>query len=114
MVRGIPGDRLVLDIHDLVVGVEQFDAVAVGIAHIDVHRMPRSVPPRATFDAGAETEFAGEIAGLQQMVHLGREEREMVQARSGAVEEYDIVRVALTLQEDAPQIERAGWRDIFA
>ena len=41
------------------------------------------------------------------MMHLRREESEMVQPRTRAVEEHDVMRVALALQEHAAQIERA-------
>src|SRR3954452_1852580 len=51
-VRRIPADRLVLDVHDLVVGIEQLDAMAIGIAHIDIHPVARSVPSRAALDGG--------------------------------------------------------------
>jgi hypothetical protein len=63
--------------------------------------MAGSMPPRAAFDRCAETELARKIAGVQEMVHLGCEKRKMVQAGTGAVEEYDIVRISLALQEDA-------------
>src|SRR5438309_321625 len=61
-IRRIPADRLVLDIHDLVVGVEQFDAMAVRVAHVDVHRVSRPMPPRTALDASAKAEFARDIA----------------------------------------------------
>src|SRR3984893_3209099 len=48
------------------------------------------------------------------MLHLRCQEGEVMQARAGAVEEDDVMRIALALQKHAPQIERARWGDIFA
>src|SRR5207249_2748734 len=113
-VRRVPGNRLVLDVHDLVMGVEQLDAMAVRVAHIDVHRMPRPMPPRTALDAGPIAEFTRDVAGMQQVMDLRREEGKMMQARTRAVEENDVMRIALALQKHAAQVERTRWRDIFA
>ncbi len=115
MVGRVPRNGFVLDIHDLVVGVEQLDAVAVGIAASRHTWRGRARDGRACALRSCRSRVrAGEIAGVEQMVHLWREEREMMQPRPRAVEEDDVVRIALALQEHAAKIERALGRDVFA
>jgi hypothetical protein len=82
------------------VGVEQLDAVAVGIAEIDVHGVSGPVPAGAALDLAAEAEGAGHVAGAQQVVGFRRRIGDMVQPRPGAVEEHDVVRVALALEKN--------------
>src|SRR5215468_12320560 len=40
----VPAHRLVLDVHHLVMGIEQLDAMTIGIAHIDEERVAGPVP----------------------------------------------------------------------
>ena len=54
MIGRIPTDGLVLHVHDLVVGVEQFNPVAVGIAEVNVHGMPRAMTAGPALDLAAE------------------------------------------------------------
>jgi hypothetical protein len=51
--------------------------------------------PWPAFDLAAEPQCAGHVAGEQQVVDLRREIREMMQPRSGALKEYDIMRISL-------------------
>ncbi len=91
--------------------VEQFDAVAVGIAEIDEHRVPRPVPPGPALDRQAEAETARHVAGFQQVGAFLRKIGEVMQPWARAVEEHDVVRIALALQEHAAQRAAAG--DVF-
>ena len=47
-------------------------------------------------------------------MHLRRQVGDVMEARTGAVEEHDVVRIALALQEHAAQIGGALRRDVFA
>src|SRR6478672_3017511 len=91
--------------------VEQLDAMPVRIAEIDERRVTRAMPPRPALDRSAKAELARDIAGLQQVMVLLREECRVMQLRTCAMEEYDVVRIALALQEDAAQF--AAERDVF-
>src|SRR5262245_2540324 len=110
----LPADRLVLHVDGLVVVGEQLDAVAVGIAQIDEARVARTeMPARSPFDARAEAVPSQKIADVHEMVDFRDRERGMVQARSGIVDEDDVVRIALALQEDRAQVVGAVVDDVF-
>src|SRR5215472_18020090 len=61
-VGGVPAHRLVLDVHHLIVGVEELDAVPVGIAEIDEQRMAGAVPAGPMLEIAPEAERARDIA----------------------------------------------------
>jgi hypothetical protein len=77
----IPAHRLVLDVHDLVMGVEQLDAMPVGIAHVDEERVPRTVPAGTKLDVRGKTHLRGEIADIEEVIGFRDGERGMMQPR---------------------------------
>src|SRR5262245_857932 len=81
----VPAHRLVLDVHHLVVRIEQLDAVPVGIAEVDEQRVPRTVPARTVLEIATEAERAGDVAGLKEAMRFGDRERDVVEARAAAV-----------------------------
>ncbi len=94
-------------------GVEQLDAVAVGIAQVDEQRVPGSVPAGTEFDVVGKAHGGGEIADVEEQVGFRNGEGGMMQPRPGARREHDIVRIALALQEHEHRIVAAVGRDIF-
>src|SRR6516225_8413266 len=87
--------------------------MAVRIAEVHEHRVSRPVASRSALDASAEAECARDIASVQEMVHFRRQIRDMMKTRTGAVEEDDVVRIALALQENAEQIRASRRRNVF-
>src|SRR5689334_12947092 len=54
--RALPAERFILDVHRLIVVVEELDAMAVRIAQIEEARIAGTeMPPRTPFDLFAET-----------------------------------------------------------
>src|SRR5262249_26020793 len=100
-IRRIPADPRDLDVHRLIVRVERLDPMAVGIAEIHVHGMAGAMPAGPTLDTAAKPERAGDIAGVEDVVAFGARECSVMQARTRLLEEHDVVRIALALQEDA-------------
>src|SRR5579863_7584067 len=111
--RRVPAHRLVLDVDALIMGVEQFDAMAVRIAHIDEQRVTRSVPARAKFDVLGKAHSGGKIADIKEQIGFRNAERGMMQPRPGAGCKHDVVRIALALQEHEQRIVAAVRRDVF-
>ena len=109
----VPAHRLVLDVHALIMRVEQLDAVAVGIAHIDEQRQPRPMPPRTELDVFGKTQIRGEIADIEEVIRFPDAERGVMQPRPGAGRKHDVVRIALALQEYEQRIVAAVRRNIF-
>src|SRR3981081_770818 len=101
-IGGVPAHRLVLDIHHLVMRVEQLDAMPVGLAEIDEQRMPRGASAGSVLQVSAEAERARDVAGLENAMRLSDREGHVVEARAGPVGENDVVRIALALQEHEP------------
>src|SRR5262249_40194342 len=50
----VPAHRLVLDVHHLVMGIEELDAVAVRIAHVDEERVARAMAAGPGLGVGGE------------------------------------------------------------
>src|SRR5262245_19196542 len=100
----IPTHRLVLDIHHLVVGIEQLDAVSVGIAQVHEERVTGSMAARPEFDIGGKTHLGREVADIEEMIGLRNSKRGVVQPRPVAGGKDNVVRVAFALQEDEEQI----------
>src|SRR5580700_5918356 len=98
-VGGIPPHRLVLLVHHLIMGIEQFDAMAVGIAEVDEQRVARTVAAGTVLDALAEAEAAEHVAGEKQPRRFRNREGKMMQPRAGPGGEDDVVRIALALEE---------------
>src|SRR5262249_40009037 len=92
---------------------EQFDPMAVGIAEIHVHGMTGAMPAGTALDTAAKPERAGDIAGVEDVVAFGARECSVMQARTRLLEEHDVVRIALALQEDAGEFSAPG-HDLFA
>jgi hypothetical protein len=70
VVAAVSADRRIVDVDGLIVGGEQLDAVAVGIAKIDEHGEGRAGPRRTPLDIVAEAEPGGDIAGVKQPLAL--------------------------------------------
>src|SRR5690349_24331696 len=110
-VGGVPAHRLVLDVHHLVMGVEQLDPMAVWIAEVDEQRMAGTVPARAVLEVLAETERARDVAGLKEAMRLRDRERHMMEARARAIGDHDVLRIALALNENEKELEDAVGRN---
>src|SRR5262249_18959332 len=54
-VARVPAHRLVLDVHHLVMGIEQLDAVTVGVAHVDEERVAGTMAARPEFHLCRQT-----------------------------------------------------------
>src|SRR6266436_2079224 len=112
-VARVPAHRLVLDVHHLVMGVEQLDAVTVRIAHIDEERVAWAMAARSELDIGGKAHLGGEIADVEEVIGFRDRERGVMEPRPCPGGEDDIVRVALALQEDEQQLLGSIRRDVF-
>src|SRR5581483_6421158 len=79
----------------------------------DEQRVPRPVASRPALDACAIAELPRDVAGVQHVMYFRRTERDVMQPWSGAVEEHDVVGIALALEEDTAQVEGAFRRHVF-
>src|SRR5580692_5490235 len=59
--RRVPAYRLVLDIHALIVCIEQLDAMAVGVAHVNEKRETGAMPARAVLDIVGKAHLGSQI-----------------------------------------------------
>ncbi len=100
-------------VHHLVVGVEQLDAMVVGIAHIDEQRMARAVAAGPVFDVDGIAHLGREIADVEEVIGFRDAEGGVMQPRPGAGREHDVVRIALALQEHEEQFLAVVGRDVF-
>src|SRR3981189_3972249 len=82
-IGSVPAHRLVLDIHHLVMGVEQLDAMPVGIAEIGEQRMPGAVTAGTVLQIPAEAERARDVAGLENAMRLADREGPVGEAGAG-------------------------------
>ena len=82
--RHVVAHRLVVDVDDLHRRQQQFEPVPVGIAQIDIVRVPVAMAPRPMLDALAEAEIAGAIERPHHVMHLGHDVAEVVEAWPGA------------------------------
>src|SRR5439155_23394218 len=103
-VARVPAHRLVLDVHDLVVGIEQLDAVSVRIAHVDEERMAGTMAARAELDVGGKAHLAGKIADIKEVIGFRDRERRVMEPRPVPGRKNDVVRIAFALQEHEQQI----------
>jgi hypothetical protein len=86
------------------VGIEQPDAVTVGISQIDEQHVAGAVAAGPAFDIGREAHIGGEIAHIEEVIGSGQTERGVMQPRPDAGREHDVVRVALALQEHEQEL----------
>src|SRR5262249_39124909 len=98
-VARVPAHPFVLHVPPLVMGVEQFDAVTVRIAHIDEERVAGTMAAGPEFDIGGKAHLGGEIADVEEVIGFRDRERGVMEPRPCPGGEDDIVRVALALQE---------------
>lgn len=100
----MPANRLELDVDHLVMAGEELDSVAIRVAHIDELGVTGAMPARAALYLWSESSLAGNVTGAEQSVRVDGRIGDVVEARSIAAEEDDVVWVALALQEDGGQI----------
>src|SRR5215467_1244973 len=102
----VPTYRFVVDVHCLVVGVEQLNAMPVGIAHVDEQRVTGAVAARSVLNVLSKSHVESEIADIEEVIRLRDAKRRVVQPRPGAGRKHDVVWIALSLQEDEYWIVR--------
>src|SRR5215467_16134434 len=85
----------------------------VGIAHVNEQRMTGAVAARPVLDVFGKSHVESEIADIEEVIRLRDAKRRVVQPRSGAGCKHDVVRIALSLQEDEYWIVRTVRRDVF-
>ena len=109
----VPADRRIVGVDRLIVRVEQFDPVAVGITKIHEQRIADTVAAGSTLHAVCVSHARGNVTGVNEIAHLRHRIGEMVQPRSTPTTEYDVVRIALALQPNAPQFVGSVFRRVF-
>src|SRR5262245_60930801 len=81
--------------------------MAIGIAEIDEQRVADAVTAGPALEIAAIAEAAGDVAHVNEVAALRHREGEVMQARTTAVGEHDVMRIALALQPGAPQFVAA-------
>src|SRR5258708_28320724 len=109
----VPAHRFVLDVHHLVMGIEQLDAVSVRIAQVDEERVAGAMATRPELDIGGKAHFGGEIADIEKVIGFRDRERGVMEPRPCPGGKHDIVGVALALQEHEQEFLASVRRDVF-
>ncbi len=99
-----PADRLVVGVDGEVVGGEQLDAMAVGIAHVQEKRVGDAVAAGAALHVGEIARRRHHVAGVQDVERVRIPHADVVQARALAVGEGEIVRAAAPLHPHRPEL----------
>src|SRR6185312_5997608 len=73
--------------------------MSVGIAKIDEQCALKAVAPRPTIDGLAKSQFASHVAGAENLCRIGDRQSDMVQLRADALEQHEIVGVALAVKK---------------
>ncbi len=97
-----PADRFVVVIHGLVVARVDLDAVPIGIADVEEEGVGDAVPAGPALQARKKAGGRHHVAQVDDVERGRRPVGEVVQARTGAVGEGEIVHVALAMHP-------AGW-----
>src|SRR5262249_49636928 len=66
-VARVPAHRFVLDVHHLIVSVEELDAVSVRIAQVDEERVAWTMAAGPELDIGGKAHLGGEIADIKEV-----------------------------------------------
>src|SRR6476660_8610515 len=93
--------RRIISIHVNDRRKQQFAAMAVRVEQIDVIGMADPMLAGTVLDIVAATELAHGVASAQHGLDVGNDIAEMVERRSVALEEYEIVRRVFHLKENA-------------
>src|SRR6201999_3050488 len=94
-------DRCVVAVDDLDRVQQELGAMSVGIAQIGVIGVAMAVPPGSVLDAIREADVAGAIEPANEVEHRLDHVADMMELRPAPVQEHDVPRIALAIEEDA-------------
>src|SRR6516164_6127323 len=77
----VPAYRFVLDVHHLVMSIEELDAVSVRIAQVDEERVAGAMAARPELDIGGKAHLGGQIADVEEVIGFRDRERGVMEPR---------------------------------
>src|SRR4051812_7814761 len=99
-----PAQRFEVGIDREIVAGEQLDAVAVRVADIKKERVRDAVPARPALHVGEIARGRHHIAKVQDVERSRRPDADVMQPRSAAVGEGEVVDIALAVQPNRPEL----------